>query len=179
MKRKRFRTILTAARIRRLVAELAQRVDEHYGSVGVSEIVIVCVMNASFMFCADLVRRLQTPSRVLFVQARSYQGTRKGGTVLAPIAENLRDRHVLVVDTIFDTGKTIERVVREVRKQTKAVEVAVLVVKHRKSDRRRRAAARFQGIALPGDPFLIGYGLDLAGEYRALKDICELVDAEA
>ena len=178
MKRKRFRTVLTAARIRRLVGELARHVDEYYRSRGVGEVVVVCVMNASFMFCADLVRRLKTPSRVIFVPARSYRGMSKGRTTLAPIDENLRNRHVLVVDTIFDTGKTIERVVREVRKQTKTVEVAVLVVKHHKSDRRRRAAARFQGIALPGDPFLIGYGLDLAGEYRALKDICELVAAE-
>ncbi len=168
-----FKLLVSADRIQTAVIELARQIDHHYSSQGVHEITMVCVMNASFIFCADLMRSLQTPSRIIFTRARSYQGTAKGQTAVLPIENDLSGRRVLVVDTIYDTGETIQKVVAEVRRQTPHVAVAVLLVKEGKLRGPLPDHIPFAGIRLPGDPFAIGYGLDVNGDFRNLKDIRE------
>ena len=86
-------------------------------------------------------------------------------------SESLRGRHVLVLDTIYDTGETMVRVLAAVRRQTQHVAVAVLIVKTGKQHRPLPPEVRFIGMELLGDPFVIGYGLDYNGEFRELKDV--------
>ena len=171
LKNTRFKTVASAARINRAVQKLARQIDGYFESRSVTTITVVCVMDASFMFCADLVRRLKTPARIVFTKATSYSRAKKGKTSLAPFPKNLRAKPVLVVDTIYDTGKTIEKVVSELRKQTRRITVAVLINKKVKARRALPTAVRFVGMELPGDLFLIGYGLDYAGEFRDWKDV--------
>ena len=171
LKNTRFKTVASAARINRAVQKLARQIDHYYETRSATTITVVCVMDASFMFCADLVRRLKTPARIVFAKATSYTRTNKGQTLLAPIPKNLRGQFVLVVDTIYDTGKTIEKVVAELRKQTQRVTVAVLINKKVKARRALPRVVRFVGMELPGDLFLVGYGLDYAGEFRDWKDV--------
>ena len=125
------------------------------------------------MFCADLVRAMKTPTNIVFLKARSYDGARRGALSLARIPETMQDRPVLVVDTVYDTGKTIAKVLREVRKQTPQIALAVLVEKQGKAAAPPGSPIieTFVGIRVPGDPFLVGYGLDVGGRFRHLKDI--------
>jgi hypoxanthine phosphoribosyltransferase len=171
LKNTRFKTAVSAARINRAVQQLARQIDGYYETKPVTTIMVVCVMDASFMFCADLVRRLKTPARIVFTKATSYNRAKKGRTSLVPIPKNLRGQFVLVVDTIYDTGKTIEKVISELRKQTRRITVAVLINKKVKARRALPRAVRFVGMELPGDLFLVGYGLDYAGEFRDWKDV--------
>ena len=129
------------------------------------------------MFCADLVRAMKTPTNIVFLKARSYNGARRGALSVARIPETVRDRPVLVVDTVYDTGKTIAKVLRELRKQTSQIALAVFVEKQGKAAAAPTsltdlvAVQTFVGIQIAGDPFLVGYGLDVDGRFRHWKDI--------
>ena len=173
----RFKVSVSEKRIARTVQELSGRIDRYARANGISELSVVCVLDGAFMFCADLVRAMKTPTSIVFVKARSYNGARRGTLSLARLPETLRDHPMLVVDTVYDTGKTIAKVLREIRKQTSQIALAVLVEKHGKaaappsSLRGSPAIETFVGIRVPGDPFLVGYGLDVGGRFRHLKDI--------
>ena len=177
----RFKVAVSEKRIARTVQELSGRIDRYARANGISELSVVCVLDGAFMFCADLVRAMKTPTSIVFVKARSYNGTRRGTLSLARLPETLRDHPMLVVDTVYDTGKTIAKVLREIRKQTSQIALAVLVEKHGKAAeppsslrsplRGSPAIETFVGLRVPGDPFLVGYGLDVGGRFRHLKDI--------
>jgi hypoxanthine phosphoribosyltransferase len=168
---------ISEKRIARTVQKLARQIDRYARANGISELSVVCVLAGAFMFCADLVRAMKTPTSIVFLKARSYDGTRRGDLSLTRIPETIRDRPVLVVDTVYDTGKTIAKVLREIRKQTSQIALAVLVEKQGKaaappsSLRSSPAIETFVGIQVPGDPFLVGYGLDAGGRFRHWKDI--------
>jgi len=173
MRSHRFKTCISKTRIERTVLELAGQIDRYAHANRVSEFCVVCVMDGAFIFCADLVRAMKTPSSIVFVKARSYDGTRGGRLQLSPLPDSIQGRAVLVVDTIYDTGKTVAKVLREVRKLTSQITLVVLVEKQDKSVVTPGLAAveTFVGIRIQGDPFLVGYGLDVSGRFRNLKDI--------
>jgi hypoxanthine phosphoribosyltransferase len=169
----RFRIVISEKRIRRSVERLARQIERHCRAKRISELTVLCVMDGAFIFCADLVRGLKTPTTIAFVKASSYNGTQRRSANLAPLPTAIRGRAVLVVDTIFDTGKTIAKVLRHVRKQTSQIALAILVAKQGKADLAAysKGMKTFVGIYLEGDPFLVGYGLDCGGQFRHLKAI--------
>jgi hypoxanthine phosphoribosyltransferase len=169
----RLKVIIREERIRRAVRRMAGEIDRYAQSHSIPELTIVCVMDGAFVFCADLVRRMTTPTQFLFVKASSYDGTVRRHTSLARIALRRRNQPVLVVDTIFDTGRTIHKVIAGLREQTSPIALAVLVEKRGKASV-AELFPRFEtfvGIKIEGDPFLVGYGLDCDGQYRQLRDI--------
>lgn len=172
-----FKPAFSELTIQRAVRRLARQIDRRVKVARVADLTVVCVMDGAFIFCADLVRALRTPARLVFLKAQSYQGARKGATSTAALPPGLRAalRHslVLVVDTIYDTGLTIAKVVRKVRSRTNPVWLAVLVEKEGQAviPANQQCDELFVGLQVSGDPFLIGYGLDVNGEFRNLPDI--------
>src|ERR1051325_8421858 len=166
------RPLISERKIRSAVRKLAREVDRFASSEKIAEMTVVCVMDGAFIFCADLVRKMKTPTRMVFVKARSYKGTKKGVTALSALPD-IPGQPVLIVDTIYDTGETIAKVIRAVRKHTSRIALALLVEKHREAPVAADAngVKTFVGMRLKGDPFLIGYGLDCSGKYRYLRDI--------
>jgi hypoxanthine phosphoribosyltransferase len=173
--------IISQRKIRSVVKVLARRIDRACKAERIQELYVACVMDGSFIFAADLVRAMRTPTRVFFLKASSYRGTRKGATRISALPASLRGQSVLITDTIYDTGITIERVINQVRRQTDSVWLAVLIEKHGKAARAVETIAEraFVGIKLAGDPFLIGYGLDVDGQFRWLPDIQEFSSQSA
>jgi len=172
-----FKLAFSEVSIQSGVRRLARRIDRRLREASVSEITVVCVMDGAFIFCADLVRALRTPARLVFMKAQSYQGATKGATTAAALPPDLRaamrNSLVLVVDTVYDTGLTIAKVVRKVRYGANPVWLAVLVEKEGKAviPSRQQCDELFVGFKISGDPFLIGYGLDYNGRFRERKDI--------
>jgi hypoxanthine phosphoribosyltransferase len=168
-----FKLLISARRIDRVVERLARQIDRYAAARGISEFCVVCIMDGAFVFCADLVRRLKTPTRMFFVKARSYNGTRVGALSLDRLPAELKHHPVLVLDTIYDTGQTIGKVLHQVRNQTSEIALVVLVDKVRKapSAELRPDVPTFVGFRLRDDPFLVGYGLDVDGRFRQLKDL--------
>ncbi len=163
------RILISERRIHRRVAQLARAIDRHYAG---RSLVVAGVLNGSFMFLADLLRKLKTPSEVEFLAASSYgSGTRSRGRVTFDRRRKfpVKGREVLLVDDILDTGLTLRALTGFLRRQeVSSLEICVLLRK-----RMRRTGAirpRFIGFDVP-DRFVFGYGLDLAGRFRNLPHI--------
>ena len=133
------------------------------------------MLKGSFIFLSDLVRRIDRPLQVDFLVAASYgSGTVSSGDVrlLYDPATQLEGRHILLVEDIVDTGKTINRLVELLRKRRpESLEICALLHKHVAP--RLALEPRFVGFDAP-PAFLVGYGLDHAENFRHLPYIASL-----
>ncbi len=135
---------------------------------------LVCVLNGAFMFASDLMKRITIPCEITFVKVASYSGTSTSGSVkhLIGFNENVKDRTVVILEDIVDTGNTITNLIEDVKTMSPAdVQVATLLYK---PDACKRAIRLdYVGLEIPND-FIVGYGLDYNGQGRNLKDIYTL-----
>jgi hypoxanthine phosphoribosyltransferase len=164
--------LISAERIQERVTEMARRIAEDYHG---RHLTIVGVLTGSLMFLADLVRRLELPQRIGFVQASSYRGAARVPSDLRVDPEllpDVRGRHVLLLDDILDTGQTLAHLYRHLcGLEVASLRTAVLL---RKVDRQ---CVPFEpdycGFDIP-DVFVVGYGLDYNDDYRHLPHIAVL-----
>lgn len=162
-------TLITADQIALRVTELGLRISEIYRD---RRLTVLGVLNGSVIFVADLMRSISIPHRVGFVQASSYRGaTTEGGdlAVSTSFAPDVAGRDVLLVDDIFDTGRTIVRLVEEIQSMRPAsVRTAVLLWKDGRSQ--VQITPDYFGFQIPNE-FVVGYGLDYNDDYRHLPMI--------
>ena len=155
--------------LRRAVDGLGTQIRAAYGD---TPLTVVAVLHGALVFCADLIRRLDMPLELETVTARSYRGdaTRPGDLKLRlEDPAHLRGRHVLIVDDILDTGRTLARITAALAAHRPAsLRSAVLLDKP--SRRLEAVTADFIGLEVP-DLFVVGYGLDHDGRWRNLPDI--------
>ena len=158
--------LISAEKIQQRVAELARGIAGDYRGRPVT---IVGVLNGSLMFLADLVRHLDLPLRIGFLQASSYRGavtTPDQLRVSPELLPDVRGRQVLLLDDILDTGRTLSHLLGHVREQGAAgIKIAVLL---RKQGRQQvPLEPDYCGFTIP-DKFVVGYGLDYNDEFRHL-----------
>jgi hypoxanthine phosphoribosyltransferase len=164
--------LIPADRIQERVGELARQIASDYARRPVT---IIGVLTGSLMFLADLVRRLDLPLRLGFIQASSYRGaaTRPGQLQVQPeLMPDVRGRHLLLLDDILDTGQTLGHLVRHLNGlDVASLRVAVLL---RKRGRQQvKVEPDYCGFDIP-DVFVVGYGLDFNDEYRHLPYVAKL-----
>jgi hypoxanthine phosphoribosyltransferase len=152
----------------RIVA-LARQIDQDFAG---REILLVGILKGSFLFIADLVRALQTPTQVDFVRIASYGSeTRSSGIVeiRKDLEMPIRGRHVLIVEDIVDSGYTLEALCNQLLLRNPAsLRVCTLVDKS--AERATEVVVDYVGFALEKG-FIVGYGLDHDEHYRGLPDI--------
>ncbi len=161
--------LIPADKIRQRVGELASQVAADYAGRPVT---IVGVLTGCLMFLADLVRHLDLPLRIGLIQASSYRGERTtpGDLHIDPaLLPDVRGRHILLLDDILDTGRTLAALCEHLRRVGVAsLKVGVLLRKV------GRQVVPFEpdycGFEIP-DAFVVGYGLDYNDEHRHLPDI--------
>ena len=166
------RVLFTKDEIAAKVRELASRIDVDYRG---KDLVAVCVLNGAMIFFADLIRAMSVPAEVDSVCASSYgNGTRSCGTVTfgKDVGTDIRDRHVLLVEDIIDSGLTMAVLTEELKKREPA-SVRVCALLDKPSRRVNGFTADYTGFEIP-DEFVVGYGLDLGGKYRSLDSLCVL-----
>ncbi len=157
-----------AAVVSRLAAEIGQDYREKAP-------LLVGILKGSFMFLADLVRLLDFPLEVDFIRLSSYgRGQQSSGkiTVVPGLRSPLRGRHVLVVEDIVDTGLTTSFLLDYLRQEEPA-SLRLCSLMYKPARRQVPVTIDYLGFDVP-DKFLVGYGLDWAGKYRNLPDICVL-----
>jgi hypoxanthine phosphoribosyltransferase len=158
-------------RIRQRVSELGTEIDAVYAGCE-RPLVLICVLKGSLIFTADLARALSVPVEVEFVACRSYGGaTRSSGTVelVKDVSMPLRDRDVLMVEDIIDSGLTTSFLRDHVEAhRPRSLRLASLLVKRRQ--RLRAVSIDFSGFDID-DRFVVGYGLDLDERFRNLPDV--------
>jgi hypoxanthine phosphoribosyltransferase len=160
--------------IKTRVADLASEISAMYSG---EALVVVCVLKGAFMFFSDLTRRLEGPRvEVDFVRLASYGGAATPSRTLSFVKDvelSLAGKHVLVVEDIIDTGRTLDFLLRRfAAREAKSLRVAVMIDKHER--REVPVNVDFTGFALPGG-FIVGYGLDYAERYRELPAIFEII----
>ncbi len=158
--------LITADRIQTRVDELAAEIVRTYDGKPVT---VVGILTGCLMFTADLIRRIDLPIRVAFITASSYRGETFVAGRLEIHDELLPDiagKHILLLDDILDTGKTLTRVVAHlIDRGAASVKVSVLL---RKLGRQEVPfEPDFVGFTIP-DKFVVGYGLDFNDEHRHL-----------
>ena len=162
--------LVSAEAIAARVTELAAAVDTAYAEAA-QPVVLVCVLTGSLMFTADLARALQRPVEIDTVAARSYGGTESTGSVqlLKDVTRPLRDRDVLIVEDVIDTGTTTA-FLRDHLAQHNPASLRLVTLLDKRARRRRTVRIDFRGFTVR-DRFVVGYGLDLDERWRELPDI--------
>jgi hypoxanthine phosphoribosyltransferase len=164
------KTLISELELQARVAELGGEINATYAYD--DRPLLVCVLKGAFVFLADLVRHLEVRHEVDFMEISSYgAATVSSGVVriLLDLAQNIEGRHVLIVEDIIDSGRTLDYITRNLQTRGPAsLRVCTLLSK---PDRREmHVPLDFVGFEVP-DEFVVGYGLDFAEEYRNLPFI--------
>lgn len=162
--------LISAKSIAARVEELARQISDHFGKD--DKLVVVGLLRGSFVFIADLVRELQMPVEVDFLEVSSYGDSMESSRevrIMKDIRGEIEGRDVLVVEDIIDTGHTMQHVLTLLKSRgPKKLEVATLLDKP--SRREVEVTARWVGFEIP-DEFVVGYGIDYAQRNRNLPYI--------
>jgi len=155
-----------AARVEGLASEIS------FAFSGTDKLIVVGLLRGSFVFIADLVRELDLPVEVDFLEASSYGNSTESSKevrILKDLRGEIKGRDVLVVEDIVDTGHTINHVLKLLRTRSpKRIEVCALLDKP--SRREVDIKATWIGFEIP-DEFIVGYGIDYAQRNRNLPHI--------
>jgi hypoxanthine phosphoribosyltransferase len=159
------RILISDAQIERRLRSLSRDIQRDFSG---REMVVISLLNGTVMFLADLIRHLSLPLRLDFIGVSSYgAGTESGDLVFTKeLRLNVRDRDVLLVDDILDTGKTMTRVLAKLR-ALKPRRIKTCVLLNKAARRVENIEADYVGFEIP-DFFVVGYGLDFAERYRNL-----------
>lgn len=173
IKDKSFTTFITEDKILKEVSRVADEINRDLEG---TEPLFLSVLNGSFMFTADLMKRISLPCEISFVKLASYAGTSSTGKVkeLVGLNENIEGRTVVIVEDIIDTGFTMQRLVETLRsKNPKDIRIATLLVKPDKLQ--VKLDIDYVAMNIPND-FIVGYGLDYDGKGRNYRDIYTVVN---
>ena len=164
--------LISSAEIEAKVREIGARITEDYRG---EKPLLVGILRGAVVVMSDLMRNIDLRCELDFMDISSYgTGSSSSGVVriLKDLEEDITDRHVLIVEDIIDTGLTLSYLMRSLNARKPAsLEICALLSKP--SRRRADLDVRYLGFEVP-DEFVVGYGLDYAGAYRNLPDICVL-----
>jgi len=159
---------ISEEKIQNRISELAEKINQDFKG---QEVIIVGVLSGSFIFCADLMRKLKIPAQIEFVSLSSYEGTESTGQISfrLDVKQSLENKNVIVVEDIVDTGLTITFLMKHLKlKSPKSLKLCSLLLKRARL--KTEVAVDYLGFDIE-DKFVIGYGLDFDGAYRELPYI--------
>jgi hypoxanthine phosphoribosyltransferase len=169
---KTFQLFIEENRIQKEVTRLAEAMNRDLAD---KDPVFLGILNGAFMFASDLYKQLDFPCQITFLKLASYSGTQSTGTVKQLIGINLelKDRCVVVLEDIVDTGVTLETIIMQLSGfQPSEIHVATFL--HKPGATIREVQLDYVGMEIPND-FILGYGLDYDGYGRNFREIYKLV----
>jgi hypoxanthine phosphoribosyltransferase len=170
---KHFEPFIPEDKIQQEVTRIAEEMNHDLAS---KDPIFLGILNGAFMFASDLYKQLGFPCQITFLKLASYSGTQSTGTVkqLIGINRDLKDRVVVVLEDIVDTGVTLETIIRQLSGYQPA-EIKVATFLHKPDATVKEVKLDYVGMKIPND-FILGYGLDYDGYGRNFKEIYRLVD---
>ncbi|MDR0332735.1 MAG: hypoxanthine phosphoribosyltransferase [Dysgonamonadaceae bacterium] len=171
VKDKQFDLFIEQAEIEQNIKNIAARMNAELDG---KRPVFLVVLNGAFMFAADLMKEVTIPSEITFVRLASYEGTSSTNSVKQVLGLNecVKDRIVVIVEDIVDTGNTMVALLKELEKhEPKEVKVATLLLKP--DALKQQVPLDYVVLEIPNE-FILGYGLDYDGYGRNLKDIYKI-----
>jgi len=167
--------LFTEEQIRGRIAELGKQITTEYAG---KELVLVGVLKGCCLFMADLMREVDLNLTIDFMAVSSYKdGTKSTGDVeiLKDLSNPIRDKHVIVVEDIVDTGLTLSRLL-EILESRGAASIKLASFLDKPEPRIKKGLKiDYTGFTVP-NKFVVGYGLDAAGRYRNLPFIAVVID---
>ncbi len=158
--------MITDDQIREKTAELGRKLTEDYRG---KNPLLICVLKGGLMFLADLMREIDIPVEIDFMAVSSYGDTTESSGVvriLMDLDRNIEGRHVLIVEDIIDTGRTLTYIIENLRTRDPA-SIKVCTLLNKPARRVLDIPIDYVGFEIP-DRFVIGYGLDYGEIYRNL-----------
>ena len=168
---KEFELFIPEAKIYEAIDNLAEKITRDLGD---SDPIFLGILNGSFLFAAELLKRVTFPCTISFLKLASYQGTASTGKVkrLIGINEDIKDKTVIVLEDIIDTGLTMQQIKKQlVGYEPKEIKVVTLFFKpeaYQTDDH-----IDYVGMEIPND-FIVGFGLDYDGYGRNLTNVYKL-----
>jgi hypoxanthine phosphoribosyltransferase len=162
--------MISAKSIAARVEALAREISDHFA--GTDKLVVVGLLRGSFIFIADLVREIDLPVEVDFLEVSSYGNSTRSSRevrILKDLRGEIEGRDVLVVEDIVDTGHTLKRVL-EIMKTRRPARLEVCALLDKPARREVDVKATWTGFEIP-DEFVVGYGIDYAQRDRNLPHI--------
>jgi hypoxanthine phosphoribosyltransferase len=170
---KTFDTFLSESAINEQVKRIAQEINIDYKD---KTPLFIAILNGSFMFASDLFKELDIETQVCFIKLASYQGVKSTGNVVTSIGldVSLKDREVIVIEDIVDTGKTLHDFLPQIMDQhPSSLKIATLL--HKPEALKYSLTIDYVGFSIP-NKFVVGYGLDYDGLGRNLREIFQLAE---
>lgn len=169
---KTFDIYLSEEVIQQKIRELAVAINNDFKE---KRPLFIAILNGSFMFASDLFKQLTIDAEICFIKLASYKGTRSTGHVITAIGldHDLFNRHVVIIEDIVDTGKTLNEFLPQLHHQQPA-SLKIVSLLHKPEATIYPLTVDYIGFKIP-DKFVVGYGLDYDGLGRNLKEIYQLV----
>ena len=170
---KHFRPYINNKQIQQRISELATEINHDYAELNP---LFIGILNGSFIFAADLFRAVTIKAEISFIKLASYRGTSSTGSVITAIGleDNLHDRHIIILEDIVDTGRTLFSFLPVIEQQSPAsVRIAAFLSKP--DARQHEVPLAYTGFEIP-DKFVVGYGLDYDKLGRNLPELYILTD---
>lgn len=168
----RFIPLIDERKLAERVGQMAVQIQQ---AVAADDMLFVCMLGGAFVFASDLLRSMQTPAEIAFVKWSSYEGTASVGQIREelPLSVPVKDRHVVVVEDIVESGFTLSRFVQQVMGSgAKSCRIATLL--HKPACQRYPLELSWVGFEI-GSEFVVGYGLDYNGYGRMLPAIYQQI----
>jgi len=168
---KTFVPYISAETIQHKIKELAARISVDYAG---KKPLFISILNGSFIFSADLFKQLTIDAEICFIKLASYKGTRSTGHVITSIGldTDITGRHVVILEDIIDTGKTLHNFLPQLYNQQPAsIRIAVLL--HKPEATEFEVPIDYLCFSIP-NKFVVGYGLDYDGLGRNIGEIYQL-----
>lgn len=167
--------LIQSQEIQDIVDRLAQRINKDYEG---KELVAIGILKGSVFFLTDLLRKIDIPIELDFIEVSSYDGVKSRGTICIKkdISIDIKDKDVLVIEDIFSTGTTANELKKFLlSRNPKSLKFAVFLDQPQK--RKVEIEAEYIGKAIP-DGFVVGYGQDYNGSYRNLPEVMIFKDSQ-
>lgn len=167
-----FKSYISEDEINKRVKELGEQILKDYNN---EPPILICVLNGSYVFSADLSRAIDTPTEIHFLKVSSYDGLQSTGVIKEelPLKIDIAGKDLLIIEDIIETGNTLYHLQKKlIGEGCKSCKIAALLVKN--EILKGRIKVDYEGFAINND-FVVGYGMDYNNKGRNLKSIYTLV----
>lgn len=168
-----FKPYITAAELDEAITRIAADIERDYAG---KTPLFLSILNGSFMFSAELFKKLTMPAEICFIKLASYKGTKSTGHVITSIGldDDVYDRDVIILEDIIDTGKTLSQFLPQLEhQQPRSLRICALLHKYEATV--HPVDIGYLGFRIP-DRFVVGFGLDYDGLGRNLPEIMQLAE---
>jgi len=162
------KTLIAANDIQKRISELGREIARDYAN---KEVVVVGVLKGAFVFMADLIRAIPLPVRCDFLRVSSYENNASTGNVRIEfdLTQSIEGQHVLLVEDIVDTGRTLRFLIDHLRSK-KPASIKICSLAYKEIDPTLKPMIDYLGFIVPNQ-YVVGYGMDADGIYRSLPNV--------